>query len=65
MLDNGKHIILFHYVFREIDAGSVIGQHNEQVLKGILGLSDSDIADYIAERAITKDADLPDFGVVT
>lgn len=35
-----------------------IGQHNEYVFKEILGMSDDEIADLLAEGVITTDADL-------
>lgn len=41
-----------------------LGQHNEYVFKEILGMSDDEIADLLAEGVITTDADLPEVGVV-
>ena len=43
--------------------GPCIGQHNEYVLKELLGYSDDDIADLLIEGAMTTDADLPEFTV--
>ena len=42
--------------------GPCIGQHNEYVFKEILGMSDDEIADLLAEGVITTDADLPETG---
>jgi crotonobetainyl-CoA:carnitine CoA-transferase CaiB-like acyl-CoA transferase len=41
----------------------LIGEHNEYVLREILGLSDDDIADLIIEGVITTDDDLPNFQI--
>lgn len=41
----------------------LIGQHNEYILKKIIGLSDDDIADLIIGGVITTEADLPDFKI--
>jgi len=40
-------------------AAPTLGQHNEYVYKELLGLSDEEIADLLAERVITTEADLP------
>jgi crotonobetainyl-CoA:carnitine CoA-transferase CaiB-like acyl-CoA transferase len=37
----------------------LLGEHNESVLKELLGYSDDDIAEFIIGGAITTDADLP------
>ena len=41
-----------------------LGQHNEYVFREILGMSDDEIANLLAEGVITTDADLPEVGVV-
>ncbi len=40
-------------------AAPAMGQHNEYVLKELLGLSEDEFADLLAEGAITTEADLP------
>ena len=42
--------------------GPCIGQHNEYVFKEILGMSDDEIADLLAEGVITTEAELPETG---
>ncbi len=44
-------------------AGPCLGEDNEYVFKSILGLSDDDISDLLAEGAITTDADAPAVGI--
>jgi len=41
-------------------AAPCLGEDNEQVYKEILGLTDAEIADLLAEGVITTDADLPE-----
>lgn len=41
-----------------------LGQHNKYIFKEILGMSDDEIANLLAEGVITTDADLPETGVV-
>jgi benzylsuccinate CoA-transferase BbsF subunit len=41
-----------------------LGQHNEYVLKELLGFSDAEFDDYVKDGAITTDADLKEFGVM-
>jgi crotonobetainyl-CoA:carnitine CoA-transferase CaiB-like acyl-CoA transferase len=41
----------------------LIGQHNEYILKEVLGLSDNDVADLLIEGVITTEDDLPDFQI--
>ncbi len=41
-------------------AGPAIGEHNEYVLKELIGLSDDEIAEAIIDGSITTDADLPE-----
>lgn len=43
-------------------AAPALGEHNEFVLREVLKLSDDDITDLLIDRAVTTDADLPDFG---
>jgi benzylsuccinate CoA-transferase BbsF subunit len=40
-------------------AGPALGEHNEYVLKGLLGMTDDEIANALIEGGITTDADLP------
>lgn len=40
-------------------AGPAIGEHNEYVLKEVLGISDDEIADALVQGAITTENDLP------
>jgi crotonobetainyl-CoA:carnitine CoA-transferase CaiB-like acyl-CoA transferase len=40
-------------------AGPALGEHNEYVFKGFLGMTDDEIADALIEGGITTDADLP------
>lgn len=40
-------------------AAPCLGEDNEHVYKEILGLTDDEIADLLAEGVITTDADLP------
>jgi benzylsuccinate CoA-transferase BbsF subunit len=40
----------------------LLGEHNEYVLKNILGYTDEDIAQLLIEGAITTEADLPELG---
>ena len=42
-------------------AAPVLGAHNEYVLKELLGMGDDEIADLLAKRVITTDADLPKY----
>lgn len=41
-----------------------LGQHNEYVLKELLGFSDAEFDDYVKDGAITTDADLKEFGAM-
>jgi benzylsuccinate CoA-transferase BbsF subunit len=41
-------------------AGPALGEHNEYVFKGLLGMTDDEIADALVEGGITTDADLPE-----
>lgn len=40
-------------------AAPCLGEHNEYVFKELLGMSDDEVGDLLAERVITTDADLP------
>ena len=40
-------------------AGPALGQHNDRVFKELLGMTEGEVAEAIAERGITTEADLP------
>jgi len=45
-------------------AGPALGEHNEYVFKGLLGMTDDEIADALIEGGITTEADLPEVKAV-
>ncbi len=44
-----------------LEPGPCLGQHNEYVLRELLGLSDEEIAEAVIQGALTTEADLPKF----
>jgi crotonobetainyl-CoA:carnitine CoA-transferase CaiB-like acyl-CoA transferase len=47
----------------KLRSAPMIGQHNEYVLKDVLGLSDDEIMEMLIEGVITTDDDLPDYQI--
>jgi crotonobetainyl-CoA:carnitine CoA-transferase CaiB-like acyl-CoA transferase len=47
----------------QMRSAPLIGQHNEYVLREVLGLSDDEVVNLLIERVITTEDDLPNFQI--